>query len=371
MGQARQKDIAILGAGCAGLSLAARASQIQAGHISLFGPADGRPPHIWGFWQMGWMDEPARLARKSWHRWMIAGPSGCHIQQARRHPYQALDSEVWMADCRQKIAALDIPHIARPVQRSRSGQLQAGGRPLMASRVLDSRPPEPDEGILLQHFLGLEIETDRDIFDPDTARLMDFRTDQAAGLNFIYLLPFGPRNALVESTFFSPRIQPEKTYQKLMRDYLKEQFGLTDFAIGRRESAVIPMGQLRPHDRLIDERFGSNGGALRPSSGYGFAFIQKQIAAMLADGQTIARPGLPHRRLDLWLDRVFLRVISDHPERAPALFLGLGAALDGDGMARFMSGMAGLSDYLAVIRAMPASLFVPAALGWQKGKADG
>lgn len=359
-------EIAVLGAGCAGLSLAAAASPQQADQMLLVGPPDDRPSHIWGFWHMPWLDQPARLARKSWQKWLIATHAGSHIQQASQHPYHALDSAVWLADCRARIARNRLRHIASPAERRKDGQLWAGPQPLSASRVLDARPPSARPGILLQHFLGYEITAPQDLFDPAVARLMDFRTDQSKGLNFIYLLPFDRRRALVESTFFSAQPQPEPVYDQLIRSYLKEQFGLTGFEITHREKGLIPMGAVQPHDPLIAERFGGNGGAVRASSGYAFGFIQKQIARMLEGGTAIARPHPPHRRFDIWMDQVFLRVLATDPAKdlasAPALFLALARALDGDAMARFLSGIAQPADYLAVLRAMPTRRFLSAAL---------
>lgn len=358
----QRRDIAVLGAGCAGLSLAAAASQEQADQLLLIGPPDDRPTHIWGFWQMPWLDQPAGLSRKSWHKWLIATSSARHIQQADQHPYHALDSSVWLAECRAKIARNRLRQIASPAERRGDGQLWVGQQPLSASRVLDARPPIAQPGILLQHFLGYEITAAKDIFDPSLARLMDFRTDQSKGLNFIYLLPFDRRRALVESTFFSAQIQPEPIYDQLIRSYLKAQFGLTRFRVTQRETGCIPMGAVQPHDPQITERFGGNGGAVRASSGYAFGFIQKQIARMLADGTEIDRPQPPHRPFDTWMDEVFLRVLAKDPAAGPGLFLALARALDGDGMARFMSGTARLADYLAVMRAMPTGRFLSAAL---------
>jgi len=83
---------------------------------------------------------------------------------------------------------------------------------------------------------------------------------------------------------------------------------------------------------------------------------------MLAGGTEIDRPQPPHRPFDIWMDEVFLRVLAKDPAAGPGLFLALARALDGDGMARFMSGTARLADYLAVMRAMPTGLFLSAAL---------
>ena len=100
---------------------------------------------------------------------------------------------------------------------------------------------------------------------------------------------------------------------------------------------------------------------MRASSGYAFAFIQKQvqqIANRLAKGQKITKSPDPHRQIDKWLDRVFLGVLKAHPEAAPELFLRMGRALSGDDLAKFMSGFADMSIYAKLILAMPKRMFI-------------
>ena len=86
--------------------------------------------------------------------------------------------------------------------------------------TFDSRPPRASRNAMLQHFLGQEIEVDRPVFDDSTAILMDFRVDQSHGMHFIYLLPFSPTRALVESTSFSTKILEEEFYIDSINQYL-------------------------------------------------------------------------------------------------------------------------------------------------------
>jgi len=59
--------VSVIGAGCAGLSLAARAADLPGHKLSLIAPKqDETDDHIWGFWAMDWL-QPATLAtRKQW-----------------------------------------------------------------------------------------------------------------------------------------------------------------------------------------------------------------------------------------------------------------------------------------------------------------
>jgi len=196
--------------------------------------------------------------------------------------------------------------------------------------------------------------------------LMDFRCDQSRGIHFIYVLPFSPYQALVESTMFSPKIEDTAFYETAIDDYLAAHCGVTEKIILRREQGAIPMGIIiddQDHSLAI----GGRGGAIRPSSGYAFGFIQKQIDGLikkLKEGQ-IPQDLSPHAPLDLWMDRIFLTVIRHNPTLAPRLFHAMAKALTGDEMASFMSGDADHALRLKVIIAMPKWPFLKAVLGAQ------
>jgi lycopene beta-cyclase len=215
------------------------------------------------------------------------------------------------------------------------------------------------DGVMLQHFSGYEITAGRDVFDSTTAILMDFRCDQSQGMHFIYCLPFSARNALVESTLFSPELAPKPFYDSAIRRYLKEIIGIDDYRITRREKGVIPMATLPQRDPHLTG-IGANGGAIRPSSGYAFSFIQKQIDQIIAS----AKPGqpltvkTPHSRFELFMDGIFLRVIRHHPVLAPQIFTAMADRLTGDEFALFLSGEAGPRLWTKLVLAMPKWPFI-------------
>jgi lycopene beta-cyclase len=188
---------------------------------------------------------------------------------------------------------------------------------------------------------------------------MDFRCDQTQGMHFIYCLPFSDQEALIESTLFSPELAPDDFYDAAINRYLRSICQLSTFEIIRRESGVIPLGVLGQHDPGL-VGIGANGGAIRPSSGYAFSFIHKQIDYAVSHA-VAGRPlavGVPHSAFELWMDRIFLSVLRRHPELAPDIFTGMAAALTGDEFARFLSGEAGIKTWIKVIMAMPKIPFL-------------
>ena len=344
---AKRMAVDCLGAGCAGLSLAARASEFANHHFTIIDPETHKADdHIWGFWAMPWLNNATDSARKQWFKWRIISPNHMIERSSKDHPYSAIHRYDWLEKCRKKALAAGVSFRPKPARKQ-------------ALQILDSRPPSMKDGVMLQHFSGYEITTDRDVFDSTTAILMDFRCDQSRGMHFIYCLPFSARNALVESTLFSPELAPKPFYDSAIRRYLKEIIGIDDYRITRREKGVIPMATLRQRDPHLTG-IGANGGAIRPSSGYAFSFIQKQIYQIIAS----AKPGqpltvkTPHSRFELFMDGIFLRVIRHHPVLAPQIFTAMADRLTGDEFALFLSGEAGPRLWAKLVLAMPKWPFI-------------
>jgi lycopene beta-cyclase len=104
---------------------------------------------------------------------------------------------------------------------------------------------------------------------------------------------------------------------------------------------------------------GTRGGAVRPSTGYAFTFIQKQVLQIkdqLISGKKINTN--IHSKIDLFLDKIFIRVIDKYPEIAPTIFSNLAQNINGDEMARFMSGNCDFKTNLKIIFSMPKIPFI-------------
>ena len=344
-------DIEIIGDGCAALSLAARASELNQS-ITLIKPS-GAPPtkdHVWGFWSDPLLVPAQKLARATWQKWAIITHTDRAVLGSESRPYNAFKRSDWTKHCKELAESAKVAMIEETKWRKSADSL-----------VFDTRPPIVPDGCMLQHFHGIEITTEQPCFDPDMAILMDFRVDQSRGMHFIYLLPYSTTEALVESTLFSTELVDEEFYSNSIEDYLKKHCKVKQFSITHQEKGVIPLGKLAPHDAKIPG-LGSNAGATRPASGYAFLFIQKQVdtAIKLANsGKQISFKN-PHKRIDLWMDSVFLTVLKYWPEHGPNMFLRMGKALSGDQFVKFMSGDAGWLIRLKVIFAMPKWPFVKA-----------
>ena len=340
----------VLGDGCASLMLASRAGELVGHDLSVVRP-DGAPEskdHMLGFWGTPDLAFAAQHARHAWPNWSIITESVQASMTSEAHPYHAMHKLDYLKGAREAASEHGVAFIDESVHHDVSPSL-----------VFDTRPPRAPAGAMLQHFAGMEVEVDRPVFDPQTAILMDFRVDQSHGMHFMYVLPFSPTRALLESTMFSPSVMPLEYYKEAIESYLFRHHNANIQQVICEEQGVIPMGSLGLHDPAIPG-LGANGGAIRPASGYTFGFIHQQIqeaVERVKNGKPL-KFTRPHKRVDVWMDNVLLAVLRHWPQQGPILFGRMAQSLSGEEFIRFMSGKAGWGLRFKVMMAMPKLPFI-------------
>ena len=141
---AKQMAVDCLGAGCASLSLAARASEFTDHHFTIIDPETHKADdHIWGFWAMPWLREASDGARKQWFKWRIISPDRMIERSSQDHPYSAIHRYEWLEKCRQKALAAGVNFQPEPASKQ-------------VLQILDSRPPSMKDGVMLQHFPAMK-----------------------------------------------------------------------------------------------------------------------------------------------------------------------------------------------------------------------
>ncbi|MFW6050621.1 MAG: lycopene cyclase family protein [Myxococcota bacterium] len=372
-------DCAIVGAGCAGLSLAVHL--LEEGppglRVALLEPrTEYRRDRTWCFWDVDPHPFQHRVTHR-WARWRVRTATGAHVAASSKHTYGHLPSDAFYEEALARIDRSDRIRLHRGVtvhelqprpDRVRVESSQGG---LWADVVFDTRPPrfagDPPAGEvrLLQHFRGWHVRTDSPAFDPGTCTLMDFDVDQHDGIHFVYLLPLDPCHALVEDTWFTPGTWPPDRYERELARYMRHRFGGVRHEVLGREGGVLPMTTepfpVADGPRVL--RAGLAGGLAKPSTGYAFVFIQRHARA-LARAMRRGLPPAPPAVRPGWtrmLDRTFLKVLSERPREAPALFLRLFERTPPDVLVRFLSEASDLRDDLRVMASLPAAPFAGAA----------
>jgi lycopene beta-cyclase len=366
-------DVAVLGAGAAGLSLAHRLAGDMPGlrtpSVLLVDAPPGplRPPRrTWCFWEPG----PGRFdaaVTACWPRLRVRPPAGDPIEgDLAPLRYKMIRSDDLEDLVGRRLA--DSPNVRRLTATAEAVEDVRGGariqvtdtdgraRVLTARWVFDSRPPgslPAARTTLLQHFHGWFVRTSRPVFDPGTADLMDFRTPQPAhGLSFGYVLPTGPHEALVEYTEFSSRPLTVSGYEAALRQYTDEVLRLGDLRVLATETGLIPMTDA-PVQRQVGAsvfRIGAAGGATRPSTGYTFAGLQRQtraVAAALRQGRRPVPPD-PHSARSRAMDAVLLRALDSGRADGPALLCRLFDRVPLPRLLRFLDGRTRLREDLSI-----------------------
>ncbi len=363
----------IAGAGCAGLSLAV--AMVAAGVTAPITLVDQRRSfgrdRTWCLWETRTTPFSA-LARDRWTAWEVRTSAGTSVQRSSRAAYVRLDSrDVY----EHALAVLErAPNVelrlGERVVDLGDGWVRTGSAVLEADRVYDAmafgspalrrwRPA------LWQGFLGWEVEVERPLFTPGRATLMDFRVEQGGELRFVYVLPTDERRALVEHTSIGVAPVPAQERREALERYLGERLGAREWSVAYEERGRLPMDAEGPSARADDAvtAIGVAGGAVRASSGYAFARIQRQalaVARAAADGRPPPPPRGAGRRA--WLDRVFLHALAQRPEDFPEHFRRLVARTPADAFARFMTDESTRADEARVIAALPPAPFAVAAL---------
>lgn len=371
-------DLAIIGGGCAGLSLS-MALAAQGGRCPRTLVIEPRTEYTndrtWCYWSDPSMPLPYQILHR-WQTMRVAHAGQSVSLDCGSSPYHMLAAQDFYAAAQASIDRQPNIALRRGTlvvgEPSRSGDvwnIQTSAGNVMAHSVVDTRPPQlprRDGATMWQSFCGQEIECSAAVFDPLSMDLMNFLEPDPRHVSFVYVLPLTLTRALVEVTVFGATPLPPRELSTRLKAAVAERVGDAPFTTLRREHGILPMG-LNEATRSAHHscaRVGVMAGGARPSTGYAFQRIQRWSGecaqALVSCGHPIEhRPDPLSLRM---MDRIFLDVLRGDPSRGGELFFSLFSRADPARVIRFLSGNGGVVDSLAVVAAMPVPRFVRAAL---------
>lgn len=380
-------DAVIVGAGAAGLSLACHVAHAGWGEKILLLDDGSIPivPRSWAWWSKGegLLDSAAstvvdhlNVAGEGWARDLALAPYA-YRRISGRELSAVADLYIARNPGYRRVAGT-VASISQDREQCRvavrllgSGdQVEVSARWVFDSVGVGSVPTQPPASAAFLDFHGLYIECAQDTFDPATATLMDFRTDQSAGAAFVYVLPTSARAALVERTVFAfsdtydRKVQAAR-HDALVRDYIREHVTTDECRVTGVEVGTIPLQRgraVRGHGAVIP--LGARAGMVRASTGYGFERIQRHSAAItqrLASGRNPRTAAGAHR----WgnsLDNVLLRVIREDPATAVDVFAAMLTRNPAPRVLAFLDEDASPLSQLKLILTLPKAPFLRAML---------
>ena len=216
--------------------------------------------------------------------------------------------------------------------------------------------------VLLQHFCGWFIETDKNSFDDSTATFMDFTVDQKRNTRFMYVLPISPNKALFEYTLFSKEVLTKEEYESELLKYLAIK-SITEYTITEIEQGVIPMTSYKFWEQNSKNilHIGTVGGWTKASTGYTFKNTSKKTIQLIAFLK--AENDFTNFRKKTrfwWYDLLLIDVLSSYNHLGSKLFSTLFKRNSLKNVFRFLDEETIFIEDLIIMLSMPPLRFIKA-----------
>ena len=348
-------DYIIIGGGCAGLSLAYELeinNKLNSKTLAIIEPrAEYKRDKTWSFWKVinHNFDD---CVIKSWNNFSINSPSGSHELKTKSFPYQSIDSGLYYKKINTSLSKNKNIHFFKNMSEIDTNN----------SFIFNSVPQSTlDKSNMWQHFKGVEIEVEKDIFDDEIINLMDFNCDQRNSVHFFYTLPFTKNKALIETTWLS-RFDDDKLkdYDSQIEKYIEETLGIQKYKINFKEKGAIPLFYPRLAEEVNTINIGSAGCMTRLSTGYTFLNIQEHSKYIRENIDSImSTKTYAIGRKYKFLDNIFLRVLRKNPEKMPDIYLKLFKS-KASTVIKFLSNKSNILEDILIILKMPKWIFVKA-----------
>ena len=373
----KKYDYILAGGGCAGLSLVYHLleSSLKESQILIIDPNQGEIPNkTWCYWSKEALPIHPQSARFSWNSFYLKDEAQQLTKPLNELSYHHLNSHDFFAHVLEKIRQFPNVHFLKEevVALTPTGtEIQVTTNTadsFSASFVFDSRveSSDSDQSILKQVFIGIRIKVSEPLFDPKKWGLMDFETRSSNGFDFIYTLPFSTHEALIEYTAYTTEERSEEELLKELQEFLKQKYGSIAYDIQFQESGKIPMST-RIFFSSVSPRhipIGTAAGWTKPSTGYTFAPIQENCAAIVANLERNELTSLhfPRKSRFVFYDNILLTIAHRWPKRLPGLFLNLFSSSRPELVFRFLSEKTTFSEEIRLLSGLKFGIFLKGLL---------
>ena len=353
----KEFDYIIIGGGCAGLSLAYELeinNKLKEKTLAIIETRqEYKRDKTWSFWKV--TDHNFEdCVIKCWKSFTINTLEGFHELSNKSFPYQSINSEKFYKKINSRLSLNPNVSLFKNLNEINSKNS------LIFNSVLESKL---DKSKLWQHFQGIEIETSKDIFDDEIVNLMDFNCDQKNDVHFFYTLPFNKNRALIETTWLSDlEDQSLMNYDFQLKNYIKNNLGIKNYKINFKEKGAIPLFYPSFNNNDKNIKIGSAGGMTRLSTGYTFLNIQEHSKYIVKNINRIEKIRMFHLgKKYQFLDKIFLRVLKNYPEKMPKIFFEMFKA-SSNSVIKFLSNKSNIFEDINIIRRMPKLIFIRALI---------
>ena len=349
----KEFDYVIIGGGCSGLSLAYELEihkKLDNKTLAIIEPrSEYKRDKTWSFWKV--IDHNFDdCVKKSWNNFSIKISNNTKNIRCKDFPYQSIDSGLFYKKVSERLKKNKNISFHKNIKDINTNY----------SFIFNSVPSiKIDQNNIWQHFHGIEIETQDNFFDDNIINLMDFDCEQRNSVHFFYTLPFKKNKVLIETTWLSKvNDNSLKDYDEQIKNYINNRLELKNYKINYSEEGSIPMFYPLNIKEKNKINIGTAGGMTRLSTGYTFLNIQEQSKYIRKNIENIENTKIfKIGRKYQFLDKVFLKVLENHPQKMPKIFFNL-FGLCNKSIIRFLSNKSNILDDLIVILKMPKWTFI-------------
>ncbi len=351
----KEFDYVIIGGGCAGLSLAYELEIHEKLKDKTLAIIEPRKEYIrdktWSFWKV----TPHNFedcVKKNWENFSVNIPGKTNYLECKNFPYQSVDSGLFYEKINNKLKKNENIFFFKNIEEiNKQNSLVFNSVPNIKKNYLN----------LWQHFCGVEIKTDNDIFDEKIFNLMDFDCEQRQSVHFFYTLPYTKNRALVETTWLSKmNDNSQKDYENQINNYIKKNLKIKNYEITYKEEGAIPLFYPLNKNEKNKINIGTAGGMTRLSTGYTFLNIQEHSKYIRENIDNISN--VKKFEIDKkyqFLDEIFLRVLKKNPEKMPDVFFRM-FKTSPKTVIKFLSNKSNFFEDLSIIFKMPKLIFIKA-----------
>lgn len=218
---------------------------------------------------------------------------------------------------------------------------------------------------LWQHFKGVTVQFENEVFDCETAKWMDFNVDQQKATAFMYALPINKKKALVEYTVFSKYLLDKHVYDDSINAYLALHYPNQSYTILHEEYGAIPMTQ----NNFTSEQasgiiyIGTLGGAVKASTGFAFKSIQQQTKKIAISLSKKEQPNaVLNRTRHYFYDAVLLDILYNDKMSGAEIFSRIFSKNKAATVFRFLSNTSSIIDDIKIMITLPTRLFLLTAV---------
>jgi len=376
MAHKKQYDYIIIGNGLAGFQLALALSQdvfFNDKQIALIDKSHKtKNDKTISFWEKG-AGKWDSIVIKSWSEALVFfNKKELHL---KLHPYTYKTIHVldFYKKAKQELSKKTNFHFiidsVISVEKSKQPKITTVNNSYEAKHIFDSRIPDDyfsesnKYTKIIQHFKGWIIEVDKPVFKTDQFTMMDYRLKDGNQTTFTYVLPLSSTRALIEFTYFTPKLVEESTYDSYIKQYISSLLKIESYSISDTESGRIPMTDF-PFEKYSTKhvtKIGTAAGWVKGSSGYSFKHTEKKVASIVANLKAGNTPSKNlFRRKYKFYDKIFLKVLHDENEKGEWIFEQFYSKNSIDSMFRFLDEESTFLEDLKIMKSLFSFSFIKA-----------